>query len=277
MNKNRRLFVPVCYQFIFILLLFSLLITIAAIAAPIGQHGTLGLDDTGGFIHLSPGVIHTNNGCSQFSVSVVATLTDARVFGLRFSFDRSNLDLLSVTPGNDPRLHLLPTDLDADTLRMDGFFHPNFTAGSITLATLTIQAIAPFDTMTSIGFAQGSGFSGTSDAPQPIVLGGDTATVIIDGTAPRAPDSLIIITLPYPAHDDSIRLQWCRVTRDLAGNAVTHPQYTVYLHDVIHDTTLTIATLPDTFLFDQFVHITFPCTTVVNIGIYDVRACKTQP
>jgi hypothetical protein len=236
-----------------------------------------GLDDTGGFIHLTPGVIQTNNGCSEFSVSIVATLTDARVFGLSFAFDQSNLELLSVTPGSDPRLNLLPTQLSANTLRVDGFFHPNFPAGAVTLATLTVKAIAPFDTTTAIGFVNGNGFSGTTDTPQPIMLSGDTATVIVDGTPPRPPDSLIIITLPYPAHDDSVRLQWRRVTQDIHGHPVNHPQYTIYLHDVLNDTSLALATLPDTFLYDEFIHITFPCTTVVNIGVYEVRACKTQP
>ncbi len=245
-------------------------------SAPNG-HGRL--DDTGGFIHLSPGVVHTNNGCSEFSVSIIATLTDARVFGLRFVFDQANLDLLSLVPGTDPRLHLLPTQLAADTLRVDGFFHPNFPAGSVTLATLNLKAISAADTTTIIGFVGGQGYSGTSDYPQPIQFGGDTATIIIDGTPPRAPDSLIIVTLPYPAHDDSVRLQWRHVHWDVHGNPVVNPLYTVHLHDVLNHADYTLATLLDTFLYDQFVHITFPFpdTTVVNVGTYEVRACKTQP
>jgi hypothetical protein len=221
--------------------------------------------------------VHTNNGCSEFTVSIVATLTDARVFGLRFSFDQTNLELISVTPGADSRLHLMPTDLAADTLHLDGFFHPNFPAGSVTLATLRCKAISPGDVTALIGYLNGSGFSGTADAPQPIQLSGDTSTVIVDGTPPRPPDNLVIQLLPYPSNDDSVKLLWHKVTRDMAGNVVTNPLYTVYLHDGINHTDYTVATIPDTFIFDEFVHITFPCTTVVNIGTYEVRACKTQP
>jgi hypothetical protein len=235
------------------------------------------LDETGGFIHIAPGVIHTNNGCTQFVVTIRATLTDARVFGLKFSFNQADLELLSAVPGEDPRLHVLPTQLAADTLRIDGFFHPNFPAGTVTVATLTIHAIAPADVTTLIGFLDGQGYSGDADHPQLIMLSGDTATVFVDGTAPRAPDSLIIIPLPYPAHDDSIRLQWKRVTLDLHGNPVINPLYHVSLHDVLNSTDYLVATLLDTFIYDDFVQITFPCSTVVNIGLYEVRACKTTP
>jgi hypothetical protein len=210
-------------------------------------------------------------------VSVVATLTDARVFDLVFVFDQANLNLLGVTPGSDSRLHLLPFDLAADTLRVDGFFHPNFPAGSVTLATLRCKAISSADATALIGFVHGQGFSGTSEAPQPIQISGDTCTVFVDGTPPRAPDSLIIISLPNPYQADSVRLQWRHVTRDLYGNPVTNPRYTVYLHDVLNNADFTIASLLDTFIYDEFVHITFPETTVVNIGVYEVRACKTQP
>ena len=100
--------------------------------------------------------------------------------------------------------------------------------------------------------------------------------IVIDGTPPRPPDSLIII-VPYPAGDDSVRLQWSHVRLDIHGNPVNNPLYTVYLHDVLNHVDYTVAVLPDTFVYDNFVHITFPETTVVNIGTYEVRACKTQP
>jgi hypothetical protein len=60
---------------------------------------------------------------------------------------------------------------------------------------------------------------------------------------------------------------------------VTNPLYTVYLRDVLSNQDYTLATIPDTFIYDRFVHFSFPFpdTSVVNIGTYEVRACKTQP
>ncbi len=235
------------------------------------------LDDTGGFISLSPGVVHTNNGCSEFNVSVHATLTDARVFGLVFAFDQANLELLAVTPGPDTTLHLLPYTLAADTLRLDGFFHPNFPAGTVTLATLRCRAIAPNDVNTLIGFISGQGYGHTADNPEAIIFTGDTSTVMIDGTAPRAPEGLIIVTPPFPAHDDSVRLQWLAVTEDLNGQPVVNPLYTVYLHDLLNNLDFTLGTTTDTFFWDGYIYNTRLETPVVNIGLYEVRACKPAP
>jgi hypothetical protein len=243
-----------------------------------GDTTTVFIDGTRpGSIHLTPSIIHTNNGCSEFSVAISAGFCDARNFDLSFGFDQSSLELLSVTPGSDTTLHLLPELLGGNVLHLDGFFHPNKSTGLMTLATLTCRAIAPADITTQIPFVSGQGYSGTADNPVPIDFSGDTATVVIDGTLPLAPDSLVIITLPYPSTSDSVRLQWRRVRRDMHGNPVVNPLYHVYLHDVINDADYTVASLLDTFIYDEFVHITFPETTVVNIGLYEVRACKTSP
>ena len=109
------------------------------------------LDDTAGFIHLTPNPFSTL--CeTPFSITLIATLTDARVFELRFLFDQDYLQLLSVTPGSETRLHILPEQVSGDTLWLDGFFHPNFT-GTTALATLTFYSLLiPDDDTTRIGF-----------------------------------------------------------------------------------------------------------------------------
>jgi hypothetical protein len=237
------------------------------------------LDDTGGFVHLTPGTIRTTNGCADFSVSVVLTVTDARVFGLRFYFDQANLELVGVTPGTHASLHLMPDSLDSDTLYLDGFFDPNFPAGSVTVATLHLRAISPSDATALIGFLDGQGFSGDAGGAQPISFSGDTTTVLVEGTAPQRPGNVIIVTLPYPHHADSVRIQWNPVYQDLTGDSVRHPLYSVYCWDVKNDTTFFVTETLDTFIYHDYVKETFfpgdPGT--VNAAIYWVTACKTQP
>jgi hypothetical protein len=238
------------------------------------------LDETGGFIHLSPGVVHTNNGCSQFTVSIVATLTNAHVFGLTFGFDQANLSLISIMPGSDTTLHLLPHQLGNDTLRLDGFFSPNYTAGSLVLARLTCNAISVSDLTTQIGFIGGQGLGGTAEAPDPIIFSGDTSTIIIDGTAALPPASMIIIPYHSPVpFDDSVGVFWRPVTIDLHGNAVTHPLYTVYFHDILHDSSFILGSTVDTFYYNNYItHSYMPGDTgTVNAGEYWIRVCKTQP
>jgi hypothetical protein len=266
-----------CYGLLFT----TLLVLLSTALLPDPADGQT-LDDTGGFLHTTPNFIHTTNGCGQFTISFSATLTDARVFGLRFYFDQTNLELISITSGSDPTLHLMPDSLYSDTLWLDGFFSPNKTGSNVILATLTVKAISPGDVTTHIGFLDGMGFSGTGENPESILFNGDSATVMIEGTAPRPPQGVIIVPLIPPSTDDSVRIQWHPVTLDLDGNAVVNPLYHVMLHDVVHDTAFTIAETPDTFLYDRYIHYNFPIsnppdTVWTNIGYYEVRACKTQP
>jgi hypothetical protein len=240
-----------------------------------------GLDDTGGFVNLSPGLVQTTNGCSEFSVQIVITVTDARVFGLRFYFDAANLQKTSVVPGSDARLHLMPDTLIADTLMLDGFFHPNFPAGSVTIATLNVRAISPDDTVSLIGFTEGQGFSGSGEAPEPIIFSGDSTIIMIEGSVPLAPQGLIIVPFP-PAQvgqTDSLRIQWKRVRRDVDGGLVTNPLYTVFFWDVKKDTSFIITTTYDTFLYNDYIRHSYDPgdTGSVHIGQYWVTACKTQP
>jgi hypothetical protein len=238
------------------------------------------LDDTSGFINLNPGTVHTNNGCTEFTVAVEASLTNARVFGLTFRFDEANLSLVSVMPGSDTTLHLLPFQLADDTLRLDGFFHPNHAAGMVVLARLTCRAISPGDLTTQLSFAYGQGFSGTADVPEPILFGGNTCTIIIDGTAALPPAEVIIIPYHVPRPlDDSVGVFWRPVTLDLHGNSVTNPLYTVYFTDVLNDTTFIIGTTPDTFFYNNYITNTYMPgdSGTVNAGEYWVRTCKTHP
>jgi hypothetical protein len=238
------------------------------------------LDDTGGFVHVAPGIVRTTNGCSQFSLSVVLTATDARVFGLRFYFDQSNLELLSVTSGADTTLSLAPALLQSDTLHLDGFFHPNFPAGSVTVAVITAKAVSPGDANTVIGFLDGRGFSGQSDDAEVIIFSGDTSNVLIEGSAPLPPAGVVI--LPFrspPDHADSVGIYWHPVTRDIDGGTVLNPLYTVYCRDIKHDTTFAVGETSDTLVYNNFIsHTYMPGDTgVVNIGMYWITACRTRP
>jgi hypothetical protein len=102
--------------------------------------------------------------------------------------------------------------------------------------------------------------------------------VNIEGTLPRPPDSVVIITQPYPAHDDSVLVLWRRVMHDVDGDTVIHPLYTVYLNDVRRDTTFVATTTYDTIYWCRYVaHEYWPGDLTVNAAIIRVTACKTQP
>jgi hypothetical protein len=266
---------------------YGYLILAIALLAVAGQlPGRERLDNqTAAFAHIAPGYVHAVNGCSgvTFTVAISAAVTDANAFSLQYYVESSKLALISVTPGTDPALQLMPYALRHDTLFLDGFFHPNTTSPNVRLATLTLQAIAVGDVSTLLGFVRGLGLGGTGSPPDTMVFDGDTTWIDIEGTAPRPPDTLLIVPLAAPATNDSIRLQWKRVTRDLSGDPVINPVYTVYLEDVLNDTTYQVAQLTDTLYYDDYVQYTFGMnqlpvdTHVVNIGIYHVTACKTRP
>lgn len=262
------------------------LLSFLAALGPVLAKDPSTLDDTGGFIHLSPGLVRTTNGCAEFTVTIQATLTDARVFGLKFSFDESRLELLSVTSGSHPSLNLMPHFLASDTLHVDGFFHPNFPAGQVTIATLRIRAITPGDDESFIGFVTGQGYGGTPAAPELIVLSGDTTYVDIEGTAPLAPEKLVIKTLPYPANDDSVLLSWRPVRRDVDGDTVIGPMYLVCFENMITDTVFEIGSTMDTFYYDDAIRtganlILYDSlgnpTDTVEHGLYFIRSCKVNP
>lgn len=247
------------------------------------------LDDTTVvFINVAPNLVHTTNGCAQFSVSVHATLTNARVFHLAFCFDQTKLALLNVMPAADPGLNLLPHNLAANVLTVDGFFHPNRTGVNILLFTITGKAIAAADAMTDIGFISGVGFGGGYEQPDTLLFSGDTTTVLIEGTPPRPPAEVVIhpfISLPGSVAD-SVGVYWRPVVLDMDGGPVINPLYRVLLNDVLNGTMYDLGMTPDTFFYNDFIVNTFalqdsiaPIDTsiVVNVGVYEIRACKTQP
>jgi hypothetical protein len=239
------------------------------------------VDDTGGFIHLTPSVQRVLT-TSNTTVAIHATLTDARVFGLRFYFDSARLQLTSVAPGADTTLHIPGYQLTGDTLNLDGFFHPNF-SGNTTIATLNLHVLpVAHDDTAHIGLFFGQGYSGTGDAPQPIDFTGDTATIFIEATPPLPPTHLVI----RPIDGDSVKMIWRPVRFDLDGDAVINPRYVIYLTDVINapNDTDSIGTTFDTTFFDDFIKYTFNADSaapydsiIVNNAIYQVRARKTQP
>lgn len=233
------------------------------------------LDDTAAFIHLSPNPVH-GFACDPFTVNVNMTATDARVFELRFVLDAANFNLIGVTAGSHPALHVLPHLLDGDTLWLDGFFHPNFT-GSTVVASLHFAAVGPVgDQITSIGFLDGQGFSGTGETPEPIIMIGDSTTINLEGTVPLPPESLVI----SPVLDDSVCLRWHSVDYDTDGDTVIHPQYLVEFEDGINNqgVFIPIGSTFDTFFYHDFIIFEFDPgdTGTVNIGTYRIRASKCQ-
>ncbi len=238
------------------------------------------LDDTGGFIHFVPSLTHVL-ACDTFQIALTGTFTDARVWSLDLLFDNPPLVLLSVIPGPHTSLHVMPHLLDGDTLFIDGFFHPNF-SGNTTLATLVMTTILPpADDTGRVGFMTGEGFSGTSDDPEPIQISGDTSYVFIEATPPEIPSQVIIDVLPYATHDDSILVMWRRVFYDVDGDTLINPLYRVFLTDVLNSDldTVLVGVTPDTFYYSTYVQNTFQPgdTGVVNVGVFQVRARKTQP
>ncbi|MCB1060654.1 MAG: hypothetical protein KDB65_10505 [Calditrichaeota bacterium] len=238
------------------------------------QRGTL--DDTAAFIHLSPSTIFAYT-CEGYTVNVQMTGTNVRVFDLRFVFDSANFTLVSVTPGPNPNLHILPHLVDGDTISVDGFFHPNFT-GTAVIASLTFEPINLLgDQSTIVGFLDGQGFSGTGEMPDPINMNGDTTAITLEGTKPLAPDSVTI----FPIMADSVCLSWRSVTLDEDNDPISNPWYQIELEDVINDegNYIPVGTTQDTFFYHDFVVYTFDPgdTGVVNIGNYHVITLKCEP
>jgi len=246
-----------------------------------------GLDDvTAGYIHMSPSLVQTTNGCTQFEVYVMASVTDAGVFSLKLYFDSNNLALIGVAPSPDTTLHLMPAVLIHDTLCLDGFFEPDRTGPNIHLATITAHAISPDDAVTLIGFVAGEGYGGAGSAIDTIAFGGDSTTIFVEGTAPRPPEDLIIRSAPPPAKADSVLLYWRAVTRDMDGDPVVNPLYKVYVVNVAVDSVFEVAATLDTFCWDDVIRTGFHLITydslglpvdTLNHGIYFIQSCKTQP
>jgi hypothetical protein len=240
------------------------------------------LDDTAGFIHLSPS-FQSQLAYNPFNIVMQATVTDARVFSTRLYYDHLNYELLSVMPGPFVSLHVLPQDTVADTIKVDGFFHPNFT-GTTTIATLTLlKRTLVDDDLTIVGFIDGQGYSGTADLPGPIELDGDTAYVDLEGTPPLPPTELILTLQYIPASGvvDSVLLQWNRVFYDLEGDTIINPLYIIGLEDVLNDPGEhdSVGSTSDTFYYHDFVkYYYFPFDSgVVNVGSYQITTKRTQP
>lgn len=233
------------------------------------------LDDTAAFINLSPGNISAFT-CEGFDVNIQMTATNARVFDLRFIHDSDNFALTGVTPGGLASMHVLPHYVGGDTIAIDGFFHPNFT-GTTLVATLHFVPIDVVgDQTTLVGFLDGQGFSGTGEAPEPMVITGDSSSVSLEGTPPLPPDSLVIV----PMMDDSVCLHWSPVTLDEDNDPVVNPGYLVEFEDVINNQGVydSIGFTLDTFFYHDFIIYEFDPgdTGVVNLGTYRIRALKCQ-
>lgn len=245
------------------------------------------LDDwTAGFIHLAPSVIQTTNGCSQFQVHVIASVTDAAVFSLKFFFDSANLELLNITPASDTALHLMPAAIVADSLWLDGFFEPNRTGPNVHIATITARAISPDDAVSRVGFLSGIGYSGSASDIDTILFSGDSTTVLVEGTPALSPERLIIQTLSPPYNADSVLLRWRPVTHDVDGAIVTNPLYQVYFRNILTDSVFHVGSTFDTFYYHDAIQtgihvirydsLGVPIDTS-NVGIYFLQSCKTQP
>lgn len=231
------------------------------------------LDDTAAFIHLAPNPVN-GFACDEFTVNVQMTATNARVFDLRFVFDASDYTLVSVTEGSHAALNLMPHMVDSDTISLDGFFHPNFT-GTTVIASLHFMANNLVgDQLTLVGFVDGQGFSGTGEAPDPMIIIGDSTSVNLEGTLPLPPDSLVII----PILADSVCLRWHSVHYDTDGDTVINPQYLVEFEDVLNNQGIynSIGTTFDTFFYHDFIIYEFDPgdTGTVNVGTYRIRATK---
>jgi len=239
------------------------------------------LDDTAAFIHLAPAYQNVL-ACDSFAVNVLMTATNARVFDLRFVHVSADYELLSVTPGPHPNLHILPHDTTADTISVDGFFHPNFT-GTTTIATLWLMKRTMVDDdTTEVGFIAGQGYSGTADLPEPIVFNGDTAIIDVEGTPPLAPTELIIIPYyTYAVSVDSVCLHWNPVYYDEDGDTLIAPEYDVVFEDVLNNSgvLVPIGMTTDTFYCDDYiVQDFFPYdSSIVNVGTYRIHTKRTNP
>lgn len=234
------------------------------------------LDDTAAFIHLAPSTIDAFT-CEGYTINVQMTGTDVRVFDLRFVFDASDFNLVSVVPGPNPNLHVLPHLVDGDTIAIDGFFHPNFT-GTTLIASLTFAPVNVVgDQNTILGFIDGQGFSGTGEVPEVIAMNGDTSTISLEGTKPLPPDTTTI----FPYYIDSVRVSWTPVTLDEDNDPIINPWYLIEFEDVKNTEGVInpIGTTQDTFFHHDYVMFSFNPgdTSTVNIGRYQVRALRCEP
>ena len=260
--------------------LLSACLLIILLFVPAGFSQRLPLDDTFGVINLDPDSSHVL-ACTQVTLTLDITVTDARVFDLHFGFDPARLQILSVTPGSEPTLNVLPPLISGSSITLDAFFHPNFT-GTTTLATIDcyVNPVLDDDT-TTVYFDYGEGYSGTADVPEPINFSGDSAVIYIEGTPPLPPGELLISPLAYPAHDDSILLRWHPVFYDFDGDTLINQLYVVYREDVINNmgTYDSVFATPDTFYYDDFLIFSFDPgdTGSVNVATFKVHTRKTQP
>jgi hypothetical protein len=261
---------------LFSILLFLDCLPLPAAASP-RSSGTP-LDDTFGTVSLVPDTVLVL-ACTPVSIAVNIALTDARVFDLQFAFDPARLQFLSAIPGSDPSLHLMPPSASGGSLLLDGFFHPNFT-GTAALAILNfyVNPVTDDDT-TIVRFAAGQGYSGTENSPIPIQFSGDSTVILIEGTPPEPPTELLITRLNYPAHGDSVLLQWHPVFFDVDGDTLINPLYVVYREHVVPNPGVfdSIGSTPDTFLYDPSIILNPDPGDVKNASTLRVVVRKTQP
>ena len=238
------------------------------------------LDDTFGIVNLDPDSSLVL-ACTQMTVTLDVSLTDARVFDLHLIYDPVRLQLISAVAGTEPTLHVLPVNVVGNQITVDAFLHPNFT-GTTNVLTFTFYVNPTIgDDTTVVSFDYGQGYSGTEDSPVPIQFSGDSAIIYIEGTLPLPPSELLISRLAYPAHDDSILLRWHPVFYDFDGDTLINQIYIIYREDIkntpyVYDS---VGATSDTFFYDDFLNFTFSPgdTGVVNAATFKVHTRKTQP
>ncbi len=253
-------------------LAFILLFSLAAQSQP--------LDDTFGTVDLDPDSSHVL-ACTQVSLTLDISVTDARVFDLHIGFDPARLQYVSAVNGLEPTLNVMPLSVVGDEITVDAFFHPNFT-GATNVITLTFYVNPTIgDDTTVVRFDFGQGYSGTADNPEPIQWSGDSAIIYIEGTPPEPPSEVLLVRQPYPSTDDSIEVIWNPVFYDLDGDTLINPLYVVFREDIINTPYVydSIGATYDTFFYDNYINLTFQPgdTGIVNAATIKVLTRKTQP
>ncbi len=236
------------------------------------------LDDTSGIVNLDPDSSLVL-ACTQVSLTLEFTVTDARVFDLHLLLDPARLQFLSMTAGSEATMHLLPVSLSGNHLTVDGFFEPNF-SGTTLVATLTFYVNPTIgDDTTVVRFDYGQGYSGTAENPIPIAFVGDSAVIYIEGTLPPPPNQLLLTRQAWPANNDSILATWFPVYWDLDGDTLINQLYVVYReHPVANPGVLdSIGATADTFFWDLSIATNPDPIIVSNASTLIVVTRKTQP
>jgi hypothetical protein len=254
--------------------IFVLIFLTLSLPAAFGQP----VDDTSGIVNLDPDSTRVL-ACTQVSLTLHISVTDARVFDLHMLIDPARLQLLSLTNGPEPTMHIMPPLLSGSNLTVDGFFEPNLT-GTTLVATITFYVNPTVgDDTTTVYFDYGQGYSGTAESPVPILFTGDSAVIYIEGTPPLPPSNLLLIRQPYPTQAVSIEAVWNPVYYDMDGDTLINPLYVIYReHPVSAPGILdSIGATADTFFWDFSIATNPDPVSVQNTSTLQVHTRKTQP